>query len=141
VDASAEWEATTDGDGDVDVRTPTALDVRVFKCSNAFATKRFNATSTEATVAFDYEVESEEWYEAPYLIVREGGEIVYESQNIDTDDKTFTVESYGTASGSFERTVSVSDPFTIEMGIRPSNYCSAGDHANTFFRVRGLSVE
>lgn len=139
--ASSGWETATDGDADVGVNSPTNLDFRVFKCANASATRSYETRTPEVTISFDYEVEVEQWFEAPYLIVRSGGATVYESENIGVDDKTFQVKSYETTGGSFERTVSAADSFTIELGIRPSNVCSNSDHANTYFRVDGLTVE
>ena len=141
VDGASDWETATDGDADADVRGPTELDFRVFKCSNASATRSYDAGGSDVTVSLDYEVEAEQWWEPPYVIVRDGGRTVYESETADVDDKTFQVESYGTANGSFERSVPVEGSFTVEVGLRPSGNCSAGDHANTYFRVRNFDVE
>jgi hypothetical protein len=139
--AVSDWQTTTENDADATVNSTSNLDFRVYKCATAFATRRYEAPTRDATVSFDYEVQAEQYWEAPYVVILDGGSPVYESETIGPGNTDFEVEPSGTTSDSFEQTVSVDGPFTVEVGLRPSNYCSGGDHANTYFRVKEFAVQ
>lgn len=141
----SEWQKSTKSDASVEINNQSNLDLRVYKCSNASATREYNSGKEEVTISLDYEFESEQWYEIPYLVVRQDGEKVYETDRGSSEKGSgnldFKRDSYSTTTGSFEQTVSVSGTFEVKIGLEPSRFCSNGDHANTYFRIENFTVE
>jgi hypothetical protein len=134
------WQTDTEGDADVEIIDTTEMNLRVFKCSNATASTNTGETSGEIEIAFDYEVEAEQWFEQCKLIVIEDGEEIYDSFGESGSESIIDHTSGGTETGSITETVSVDGDVDIEFRIEPSPYCSAGDHANTYFRVNNIKI-
>lgn len=138
-DASrSEWRTTTDGDADAIARSPSDLYFRVNQCSNTSAIREYSVESDEVTISFDYEVAAEQWWERPYLRIYDSDTTIYDSS--DDPARHIARREHGTATGTFEATVSTSEAITVELGLEPSRHCENGDHANTYFRVHGLNV-
>lgn len=136
--AHSGWKATVEGDGDALARSPSDLYFRVNGCSDAAAARTYSVESDEATISFDYEVAAEGWWERPYLRIYDSGEKIYDSG--DDPVRNIARTEYGTTTGTFETTVSTSGTITVEFGLERSRHCENGDHANTYFRVNGVTV-
>ncbi|TQQ82076.1 hypothetical protein [Halonotius roseus] len=138
--SAAEWEYRAEGDANVDVVDTESLNLRVYKCNTAIASRELGETNGEIEIAFDYEVEAEQWFEQCKVIVIEDGEEIYDSFGESGSESIINHTSGGTETGSISETVSVDGDVDIEFRIEPSPYCNAGDHANTYFRVDNVQI-
>ena len=138
--SAAGWEYRAEGDADVDVVDAEALDLRVYKCNSAIASRELGETSGEIEITFDYEIEADQWFEQCKFIVIEDGEQIYDSFGESGSESIIDHTSGGTETGSITETVSVDGDVDIEFRIEPSPYCDAGDHANTYFRVDNIAI-
>lgn len=136
--ALGDWETTTDGDADATVVDDTALDLRVYRCSTAEARTDLGSVTGGLDVAFDYTVTAEGWYESTTVAIVEDGE-ERALQDV-ADGVSIEKEESATTEGSVDATVDVDGQVALAFRLEPSQYCSNGDHANTFFEVRNIDV-
>ncbi|WP_338728657.1 hypothetical protein [Haladaptatus sp. DJG-WS-42] len=131
------WEISTEGDARVNVGDDSTLELTVHKCSRATASQRIPAPGDSVTVAFDYTVRAEGWYEIPDFIVAQESELLYFARS------DIEKAAYEETTGHIEQTVSV-DPekeVLIAALIEPSDVCGNGDHGDTEFIIENLTVK
>jgi len=133
------WKTKTEGNADINVITEESLDLRVFKCSTAVATKQLGEISGEIEISFDYELKSDQWFEQGMFVVIEDGKEVYRSFKNGQDTLINHTHSK-TETGSVDETVSVNGDVNIDFRIEPSPYCDAGDHGNTYLNVENVKI-
>lgn len=146
------WQQSTKSDASVEVLGPSEIDLRVYRCANASATRQYELgggevtissdyeVEAEVTISFDYEVEAEGGSEVPYIRVRQDNEITHRSDSGEVFPQIKPTQ-YSTTTGSFAQTISVSRPFEIVVGIKPSQTCGNSDHANTYFKVDNINID
>lgn len=131
-DGDSKWTFDTEGNADAQQKGENALELRVFKCSTAKATRDLGQQSGQLKLSFDYEVEAEQWMEIPYVRVFQDGGQIYEGG--------IKKEEYDTVTNSLSKTLQVDGKIKVEFGIEPSKQCDFGDHANTFFRPKNIDI-
>lgn len=134
------WQTTIENDASVE-GTETDLAFRVYKCSSVAATR--SIPEGDATVAFDYEIEAEQWWERPYMQILEDGALIWEGSVGSSelyDDRIFDISAGGRTRGRVEKPVSGTGPLQVRLGITPSGVCSASDHGTTWFRVSNFTI-
>jgi len=134
-----DWETTTSGDADATVVGTDALDLRVFKCSRATARTSLGEIEGEIQLAFDWTVDAEQWHERPLVLVYEDGERIFRSN--ESTQVGFRREAYTVTNGTARATVPVDGTVSLAVRVVPSGFCERYDHANTFFRIRNLTVK
>ena len=133
------WKTKTEGDANINIITEESLGLRVFKCSTAVATKQLGETSGEIEISFDYELETDQWFEQGMFVVIEDGKEKYRS--FENGQDTLINHTRGkTETGSVNETISVDGDVSIDFRIEPSPYCDAGDHGNTYLRVENVKI-
>lgn len=137
-DGPVKWETSTDGDASVTVNDPQSADLRVYKCNTATARKSLGERSGDLRVAFEYTFEAEQWYEDARVVIVEDGN---ERRLTSATDAAVNVTDHGSVSGSVDVTVPVDGSVAVAFRLVPSPHCSAGDHADTYFRVRDVTIE
>lgn len=125
-----EWESVTDGDASTAVIDQYNLDLQVFKCSYAELSANFGSMTGAVRLVFDYETESDQWYEQPGLAIYQNDDEVFSTG--------FPNQVGGIVEGSTEVISGVDGDTTISFYIEPSQYCGNPDHANTYLRIRNM---
>jgi hypothetical protein len=117
------------------------LTYAVYKCERAKTTANLGSTDS-VDLQFDYKLIAEEWWEVPVLEVYVDDDRVYRGTGSESfaGETIFRTNSYGTAAGSIAKTIQTGGETEVVLGIEPSNYCSAGDHAGTTLEVSNFNV-
>ena len=145
--------ATASGSG-------SSLDLSVYKTSWTWATADLGSLTGSIAVSFDYTTTSDGWWEEPFASISTngGGPIsvagcigsnllpscatagqIYAVADIH-EPNPIQIAPYATRTGSISQTLSVSGATQIAFGIVPSDYSRNGDHFNTYFSLRNISV-
>jgi len=133
------WTLNTTGTAEATVENGVHT-YSVYKCERATGTRSLGYTD-EVTLNLDYELTAEQWWEVPTVSVYVDGERVYRGTVGDRDGETvFDAEAYGTTDGTIDETVQTGGNTTVRVGLTPSNYCSAGDHATTTLSLSNVSL-
>lgn len=136
---TGDWTTRTAGDADASVVDASTLAFRVHKCSRASATRTYGEHDGDVRVTFDYVVQTQAWYEHPYLRVTSDDAPTYDLR----DDSGEKIEKRRDArtTGTVDATVPVDGTVGVELGIRPSRHCENGDHGDTAFQVSSLEID
>ena len=128
----SDWTKSTNGNADV-IADSGRMRLRVYKCSDADAYKDLGFVSGEITVDFDWATSGDGWYEYPgWKLIVDGVTVV--------DDNVPVTQWYGTNSGHITKTVNVIGSVQLAYRLRQSQYCSYGDHGNTYYWVDNVVV-
>jgi hypothetical protein len=134
------WTASTTGDASVS-GAADGVSLRAYRCANATATRSLDAGAT--SVSFDYEIESDQWWELPYVEILVDGAVVWAGgvgASDAADETVFDISAGDTTTGSVTKELDVAGETAIRFGITPSKHCSSGDHGNTWLRIENLAV-
>ncbi len=128
----SDWVKNTNGNADVTADSGR-MRLRVYKCSDADAYKDLGFVSGEITVDFDWATSGDGWYEYPGWKLIVDGVIV-------VDDNVPVTQWYGTNSGHITKRANVIGNVQLAYRLRQSQYCSYGDHGNTYYWVDNVVV-
>ncbi len=74
----SDWNITTNGNADV-IADNGAMRLRIYKCSNAYASKDLGEVNGNITIDFDWKTLSEGWYEVPaYRLLVDGNQVMFD---------------------------------------------------------------
>ncbi|WP_135661692.1 hypothetical protein [Halorhabdus rudnickae] len=136
----SDWETDVSGNANVKVKNEQ-LQLRVYKCSQAKATRSLGTLNGTIRVSFDWGTAADGWWETSDWSLR----------NADTGEKIpYTVlsgediqnpDSSGTSkTGSVAVRAEVSGDVPIEFEVSPSSYCNYPDHGDTYLTIDNLNV-
>lgn len=114
------------------------LSLSVVQCNSASARAALGQVDGRVHISFNYEVSTEGYWEEPYVQVVADGEVAYDSD----DDQSISIrkERASTTTGAVLTHADVAGDTAVRFGIRPSEYCSNGDHGETSFTVSKIQV-
>jgi len=119
------------------LRAADGVSLQAYRCADATATRSLDAGAT--SVSFDYEIESDQWWELPYVEILVDGAVVWAGgvgASDAADETVFDISAGDTTTGSVTKELDVAGETAIRFGITPSKHCSSGDHGSTWFANR-----
>lgn len=140
---TADWETETTENASASVVDGSAdggeLEFSVVQCNSALAEGSLGELDTELQIAFNYDVDPDEWYESRVFEVLVDGDVVYDT----SDDEYVSIDAeQGTVTtGSVYTSVDVDGDTTVRLGLEPSEPCANPDHGETRFTVSALDIE
>ncbi|ACV49413.1 hypothetical protein Hmuk_3321 (plasmid) [Halomicrobium mukohataei DSM 12286] len=134
------WNTSTAGDALVTVQNDQ-LQMRVYRCSRAQASRPIRTVQGNITVSFDWGHAADGYWEYPEWAFRNantGERIPY---TIVKGEDVSSVDNPGQSrTGSLVARAAVDGEVPIEFTLRPSVYCSNSDHKDTYFTVDNIQV-
>lgn len=138
-----EWGFTTENQAEI-ISRGDPIEMWVENCSTAQADAAIG-TVDEVTVAFDWELDTNGWWERPeFSIETETGDTIWRGSvgKYAGDEEIFDIGANEETAGEYENTweIETDDPIFIRFAIYPSDHCASSDHKRTTLRIPSVSV-
>jgi hypothetical protein len=140
---TGDWEFNTEKKAEITSRGDP-IGMWVENCSTATADSTIG-TVDELSVAFDWEIIAEGWWERPeFAIETESGETIWRGSvgKYSGDAEIFDIKPDEETAGRYENTwtIETDEPIRIRFALYPSDPCDAPDHDRTTFKISNVSV-
>lgn len=127
------WFVNSSGNADA-IFDNGAMRLRVFRCSNVYASQDLGNVNGNITLDFDYTILNEGWGEGTIW------KIFVDDVEVAGNGYGFWPYPYATSGGHVTQSLDIKGKTKLQYSLEQSTWCNNGDHWNTYYWIDNVTI-